>query len=70
LSARSAELSGLTGELMKVPAKVSRAMFAGLLVYDALAEIEYITAPTLLVWGDADGLVESRHANDARRTHL
>jgi non-heme chloroperoxidase len=48
----------LTGELMKVPAKVWRAMFAGLLVYDDLAEIEYITAPTLLVWGDADGLVD------------
>lgn len=33
-------------------------MFAGLLGYDDLAEIEHITAPALLVWGDADGLVD------------
>lgn len=33
-------------------------MFSGLLAYDDLAEIERITAPTLLLWGDADGLVD------------
>lgn len=48
----------LITELVKVPAKVWKAMFAGLLVYDDVAEIEHITAPTLLVWGDADGLVD------------
>ena len=32
-------------------------MFAGLLRYDDTAELDRIDAPTLLVWGDADGLV-------------
>lgn len=32
-------------------------MFAGLVAYDDLAELGRITVPTLLVWGDADGLV-------------
>ena len=44
-------------ELLKVPARVWQAMFAGLLKYDDVAELTRITAPTLLVWGDADGLV-------------
>ncbi|MGH2488432.1 MAG: alpha/beta fold hydrolase [Candidatus Limnocylindria bacterium] len=47
----------LVGELLTVPARVWREMFAGLLAYDDTAELERITAPTLLVWGDADGLV-------------
>ena len=45
------------GELLKVPARVWKSMFAALLSYDDLAELASITAPTLLVWGDADGLV-------------
>ena len=32
-------------------------MFADLLTYDDVAELERIDAPTLLVWGDADTLV-------------
>lgn len=48
----------LASELMKVPTRVWQEMFAGLLAYDDLAEIEHITAPTLLLWGDADGLVD------------
>lgn len=47
----------LASELLKVPARVWREMFAGLLRYDDLAELGRITAPALLVWGDADGLV-------------
>ncbi len=50
-------LDRLVGELLKVPARVWKEMFAGLLAYDHLAELGRITAPTLLVWGDADGLV-------------
>jgi pimeloyl-ACP methyl ester carboxylesterase len=50
-------LEELTGELLKVPARVWQEMFAGLLVYDDRAELARITAPTLLVWGDADTLV-------------
>ncbi len=48
----------LVDELMKVPAQAWKEMFAGLLAYDDLVELERITAPTLLVWGDADGLVD------------
>jgi non-heme chloroperoxidase len=50
-------LDRLVGELVKVPARVWSEMFAGLLAYDDLAEVGGITAPTLLVWGDADGVV-------------
>jgi non-heme chloroperoxidase len=48
----------LASELVKVPTRVWKEMFAGLLAYDDLAEIEHITAPTLLLWGDADGLID------------
>jgi pimeloyl-ACP methyl ester carboxylesterase len=47
----------LTGEVLKVPARVWKEMFAGLLAYDDVAELGDITASTLLVWGDADRLV-------------
>lgn len=47
----------LVGELLKVPARVWREMFAKLLEYDDLVELALIAAPVLLVWGDADGLV-------------
>ena len=50
-------LDQLAGELLKVPARVWKEMFAGLLADDDLAELGRITAPTLLVWGDADGLI-------------
>ena len=40
-----------------MPARVWREMFAELLRYDDTAELGRITAPTLLVWGDADGVV-------------
>ena len=50
-------LDGFVDELVKVPARVWREMFAELLEYDDIAELARITAPTLLVWGDADGLV-------------
>jgi pimeloyl-ACP methyl ester carboxylesterase len=51
-------LDQLTDELVKVPAHVWREMFAGLLQYDDTAELGRITAPALLIWGDADALVE------------
>lgn len=47
----------LVSEVMKVPAYAWKEMFSGLLAYDDLGEIQRITAPTLLVWGDADALV-------------
>ena len=42
--------------LVKIPARVWKEMFAGLLSYDDLAEVGRISVPTLLVWGDGDGL--------------
>ena len=50
-------LAELAGEIAKVPARVWKEMFADLLTYDDVAELERIDAPTLLVWGDADTLV-------------
>lgn len=47
----------LVGELLKVPARVWHETFAGLLHYDDLGELQRITAPTMLIWGDADQIV-------------
>jgi pimeloyl-ACP methyl ester carboxylesterase len=53
----------LVEELLKVPAHVWRGTFSGLLRYDDTTELGRIAAPTLLIWGDADGLV-SREMQD------
>ncbi|HEX2040540.1 MAG TPA: alpha/beta hydrolase [Acidimicrobiales bacterium] len=50
-------LEGIVDEVVKVPVRVWRETFADLLQYDDLSELGRIDAPTLLVWGDADGLV-------------
>lgn len=47
----------LVREVLKVPARAWREMFAGLLGYDDMAELRRIAAPVRLVWGDADGLI-------------
>jgi rifampin ADP-ribosylating transferase len=47
----------LADEALKVPATVWKQTFAGLLAYDDMTELMLIEAPTLLVWGDGDGLV-------------
>jgi non-heme chloroperoxidase len=47
----------LVDETLKIPARVWREMFEWLLHYDDIAELECITAPTLMIWGDADALV-------------
>jgi non-heme chloroperoxidase len=58
-AALAAELvDELVSELLKVPARAWQEMFAGLLAYDDLDKIERITVPTMLVWGDADDLVD------------
>jgi non-heme chloroperoxidase len=50
-------LDQMVDELLKVPARVWREILAGLLHYDDTAELGRITAPVLLIWGDADGVV-------------
>ena len=47
----------LVEDILKVPARVWHAMFAGLLDYDDTHELTNISAPTLLIWGDHDALV-------------
>jgi non-heme chloroperoxidase len=51
-------LDQLVHELLHVPARVWKETFAGLLAYDDLTELGTVRIPTLLIWGDADGLVD------------
>ena len=44
-------------ESLKVPARVWRAAFAGLLEDEHVARLQNIEAPTLLIWGDQDAFV-------------
>jgi non-heme chloroperoxidase len=57
----------LVSELLKVPARVWREMFSELLRYDDRDELERVTAPTLLIWGDGDPLVGMDHQQDLLR---
>ena len=50
----------LVHEVMKVPARVWREMFDALLQYDDTAELPRISAPSLVIWGNADGLRRAR----------
>lgn len=47
----------LVDEARKVPARVWRDVFGGLLAYDDTTELARVRAPTMLVWGDGDALV-------------
>jgi non-heme chloroperoxidase len=52
----------MVAECLKMPARVWRLAFGGLLEDDDdTAELRLITAPTLLVWGDQDTLVGRVH---------
>jgi non-heme chloroperoxidase len=46
----------LLSESVKLPARLWRATFAGLLSFDDARELGRIAAPTLLLWGDHDAL--------------
>lgn len=59
----------LVVELLKVPSRVWRETFAGLLDYDDTAELQCIVVPTVLVWGDADTLVP-RGMQDGLADHI
>jgi non-heme chloroperoxidase len=54
-------LDTVVRESLKVPARVWRAAFAGFFEDDFAAELGRISAPTLVLWGDRDGL--ARHAD-------
>jgi pimeloyl-ACP methyl ester carboxylesterase len=44
-------------ESLKVPARVWRDVFAGLMEDEHVARLDSIAAPTLLIWGDQDAFV-------------
>jgi pimeloyl-ACP methyl ester carboxylesterase len=61
----------LVAETLLVPAHVWKETFAGVLEYDDVDELATLTAPCLLVWGDADALVPRAAQDDlaARLPH-
>lgn len=54
----------MVAESLQLPARVWRAMFAGLLQDDFSGELHRVQAPTLLAWGDRDAYVP--HADQQR----
>ena len=50
-------LEGLVAESLKLPARVWRDAADGVVAFDDAADLGRIAAPTLLVWGDRDGLL-------------
>ena len=50
-------LKSFVQESLKVPARVWKAAFQGLLDHEVANELRRITAPTLMLWGDRDGFV-------------
>jgi non-heme chloroperoxidase len=46
----------LVAQSLKVPARIWQAGLEGLLGFDDAAELGRIVAPTLLLWGERDGL--------------
>jgi pimeloyl-ACP methyl ester carboxylesterase len=47
---------GIVAESRKLPARLWREVFDGLLAFDDRADLGRIVAPTLIVWGEHDGL--------------
>lgn len=50
-------LDAMVQESLKVPARVWREAFSGLLLDDHTPELAGIRAPTLLIWGDGDEII-------------
>ena len=48
--------AGIVAESAKLPARLWRETFAGLLAYDDVEQLGRIAVPTLLLWGDRDEL--------------
>lgn len=57
----------LVEELLKVPARAWKEMFAGLLEYDDVDDLQRLAPVTLLVWGDADRIVSRAMQNELAR---
>jgi pimeloyl-ACP methyl ester carboxylesterase len=54
--APAAFLDTIVRESLKVPARVWRAAFAGMLEIDVSKDLRRISAPTLILWGDRDSV--------------
>jgi pimeloyl-ACP methyl ester carboxylesterase len=53
-------VDAMVGESLKVPAHVWRETFASLIEYDDARELPALATPTLIVWGDQDGLIDRK----------
>lgn len=54
-------------ESLKVPARVWKAVFAGLLQEDFSSELDRIRVPTLIVWGEQDAFCSRQDQDTLRR---
>lgn len=59
--------AALVDDLVKVPVVVWEELFGSLLDYDDTSELPNVSAPVLLVWGDADALVPRSMQNELVR---
>jgi len=48
----------IVAESLKLPARLWRTVFDGVLAYDDAAQLDRITVPTLLLWGERDALFQ------------
>ena len=60
-------LDAMVQESLKVPARVWREGFTGLLLDDHTRELAAIRTPTLLIWGDGDSIID-RQQEEALRS--
>lgn len=51
-------LDRIVAESLKLPARVWHAVLDGILAFDAVAELPRIGCPTLIVWGEHDGIFD------------
>jgi pimeloyl-ACP methyl ester carboxylesterase len=59
-------LGAMVQESLKVPARVWREAFNGLLLEDHTRELVAIRAPTLLIWGDGDSIIDGQQEQGLR----
>jgi non-heme chloroperoxidase len=53
-------VDAMVDESLKAPARVWRETFASIFEYDDAKELPSLVTPTLLVWGDRDGIIDRR----------
>jgi pimeloyl-ACP methyl ester carboxylesterase len=53
-------VDAMVDESLKAPARVWRETFASLVEYDDARELPALATPTLIVWGERDGIIDRR----------